>query len=165
MTEKNSLPFTFHEKLDMYKYNVSDVRTELSASWSGLMGTKEPPGWTICKCSTLGWLLLESQFKSKPGPFNNHRKIWNLLRVQYYISASMSRFKLQQRSTVFPVLATVYVQGVPKKMSFSRKIAITTLKLIQKANVGGVLENSGYLLPNEHWDFQNWWKNDWENEA
>ena len=78
-----------------------DVRTELSASWSGLMGTKEPPGWTICKCSTLGWLLLESQFKSKPDPFNNHRKIWNLLRVQYYISASMSRYKLQQQHS-FP---------------------------------------------------------------
>ena len=58
-----------------------------------------------------------------------------------------------------------YIQHVPKKMSFLGKIAITTLKLIQKANVGGVLENSGYLLPNEHWDFQNWWKNDWENEA
>ena len=108
------------EKLDIYILKLTctnstitmllDVRTELSASWSGLMGTKEPPGWTICKCSTLGWLLLESQFKSKPGPFNNHRKIWNLLRVQYYISASMFRYKLQQRSTVFPVLATVYVE-------------------------------------------------------
>merc|ERR1712218_51807 len=36
-----------------------------------------------------------------------------------------------------------------KKMSFLGKIAITTLKLIQNAKVGGVLENSGYLLPNE----------------
>ena len=35
-------------------------------------------------------------------------------------------------------------------MSFSGKIAITTLKLIQNAKVGGVLENSGYLLPNGH---------------
>ena len=32
-------------------------------------------------------------------------------------------------------------------MSFLGKIAITTLKLIQNANVVGVLENSGYLLP------------------
>ena len=58
-----------------------------------------------------------------------------------------------------------YIQGVPKKMSFLGKIAITTLKLIQNANVGGVLENSGYLLPHGHWDFQNWRRNDWENEA
>ena len=42
------------------------------------------------------------------------------------------------------------LQGVPKKMSFLGKIAITTLKLIQNANVGGVLENSGYLLPDGH---------------
>ena len=47
----------------------------------------------------------------------------------------------------------IYVQRVPKKMSFLGKIAITTLKLIQNANVGGVLENSGYLLPHRHWDF------------
>ena len=43
-----------------------------------------------------------------------------------------------------------YLQRVPKKMSFLEKIAITTLKLIQNANVGGVLENSGYLLPDGH---------------
>ena len=55
--------------------------------------------------------------------------------------------------------------GCPKKMSFLGKIAITTLKLIQNANAGGVLENSGYLLPHGHWDFQNWRRNDWENEA
>ena len=44
----------------------------------------------------------------------------------------------------------LYIQRVPKKMSFLGKIAITTLKLIPNANVGGVLENSGYLLPNGH---------------
>ena len=44
----------------------------------------------------------------------------------------------------------IYVQRVPKKMSFLVKIAITTLKLIQSAKVGGVLENSGYLLPVGH---------------
>ena len=38
------------------------------------------------------------------------------------------------------------IQGVSKKMSFSGKTAITTFKLIQNANVGGVLENSGNLL-------------------
>ena len=37
-----------------------------------------------------------------------------------------------------------------KKMSFLGKIAITTLKLIQNAKVGGVSENSGYLLSNGH---------------
>ena len=44
----------------------------------------------------------------------------------------------------------LHIQGVPKKMSFSGKKAITTFKLIQNANVGGVLENSGYLLRNGH---------------
>ena len=61
--------------------------------------------------------------------------------------------------------STYCVQGVPKKMSFSGKTAITTFKLIQNAKAGGVLENSGYLLPDGHWDFQNWRRNDWENEA
>ena len=31
-----------------------------------------------------------------------------------------------------------YIQGVSKKMSFSGKTAVTTFKLIQNANVGGV---------------------------
>ena len=35
-------------------------------------------------------------------------------------------------------------------MSFSGKTAITTFKLVQKAKVGGVFENSGYLLQNGH---------------
>ena len=39
------------------------------------------------------------------------------------------------------------IQGVPKKMSFLGKTAITTFKIIQNAKVWGVLENSGYLLP------------------
>ena len=47
-------------------------------------------------------------------------------------------------------LVRKYLQGVPKKMLFSGKTAITTFKLIQNAKVGGVLENSGYLLPNGH---------------
>ena len=42
------------------------------------------------------------------------------------------------------------VQSVSKKMSFSGKTAITIFKLIQNAKVGGVLENSGYLLPHGH---------------
>ena len=43
-----------------------------------------------------------------------------------------------------------FVQGVSKKMSFSGKTAITTFKLIQNANVGGVLESSGNLLHYGH---------------
>ena len=50
-------------------------------------------------------------------------------------------------------------------MVFSGKMAITSFKLIQNAKSGGVLENSGYLLCYGHWDFQNWRRNDWENEA
>ena len=33
---------------------------------------------------------------------------------------------------------------------FSVETAITTFKLIQNAKAGGVLENSGYLLPDGH---------------
>ena len=58
-----------------------------------------------------------------------------------------------------------YIQGVSKKMSFLGKIAITTFKLIQNAKAGGVLENSEYLLPDGHWDFRNWKRNDGENKA
>ena len=47
------------------------------------------------------------------------------------------------------------LQGVPKKMSFLGKTAITTFKIIQNAKAGGVLENSGYLLDYGHRDFQN----------
>ena len=42
------------------------------------------------------------------------------------------------------------LQGVSKKMVFSGKTAIITFKIIQNAKVGGVLENSGYLLPDGH---------------
>ena len=48
-----------------------------------------------------------------------------------------------------------HIQGVPKKMSFLGKMAIYTFKLIQSANVGGVLENSGNLLHYGHRDFKN----------
>ena len=44
----------------------------------------------------------------------------------------------------------IKLQGVPKKMSFLGKTAVTTFKIIQNAKVGGVLENSGYLLPDGH---------------
>ena len=40
--------------------------------------------------------------------------------------------------------------GCLKKMSFSGKTAVTTFKLIQNANVGGVLESSGNLLHYGH---------------
>ena len=50
-------------------------------------------------------------------------------------------------------------------MSFCGKTVITTFKLIKNAKVGGVLENSGYLLQHGHQDFQNWRRNGWENEA
>ena len=43
-----------------------------------------------------------------------------------------------------------YLQCVSKKMSFCGKTAITTFILIQNAKVGGVLENSGYLLRYGH---------------
>ena len=42
------------------------------------------------------------------------------------------------------------LQSVSKKMVFSGKTDITTFKLIQNAKVGGVLENSGYLLLDGH---------------
>ena len=60
---------------------------------------------------------------------------------------------------------TLNIQSVSKKMVFCGKTAITSFKLIQNAKSGGVLENSGYLLHYGHWDFQNWRRNAWENEA
>ena len=48
-----------------------------------------------------------------------------------------------------------FIQGVPKKMSFSGKTSITAFKLIQDAKVWGVLENSRYLLQHGHQNFQN----------
>ena len=62
-------------------------------------------------------------------------------------------------------ISPVNIQSVSKKMVFCGKTAITSFKLIQNAKSGGVLENSGYLLRYGHWDFQNWRRNDWENEA
>ena len=52
--------------------------------------------------------------------------------------------------TVAGMASCDQLQGVPKKMSFSGNTAITTFKLIQNAKVGGVLEYSGYLLPDGH---------------
>ena len=54
----------------------------------------------------------------------------------------------------------LHIQGVSKKMVFSGKMAISTFKLIQIANVGGVLENSGNLLHYGYLDFQNGRRND-----
>ena len=40
--------------------------------------------------------------------------------------------------------------GYLKKCPFFGKIAMIILKLIQNAKVGGVLENSGFMLPDGH---------------
>ena len=48
-----------------------------------------------------------------------------------------------------------HLYRVSQKNVLLWKTAITTFKLIQDAKVGGVLENSGYLLQNGHRDFQN----------
>ena len=40
----------------------------------------------------------------------------------------------------------IYSAECPKNMSFFGKMAITTFKIMQNAKVGGVLQNSGYLL-------------------
>ena len=50
---------------------------------------------------------------------------------------------------VVKVVKVVKVQSVPKKMVFSGKTAITTFKLIRNIKAGGVLENSGYLRPDQ----------------
>ena len=63
------------------------------------------------------------------------------------------------------LLKVLRIYRVSKKMSFLGKGAITIFKIIQNVKVGGLLENSGYLLLDGHWDFQNWWRNDWENET
>ena len=40
--------------------------------------------------------------------------------------------------------------GWTEKRGIKRKMALTSFKLIRKGHVGGVLENSGYLLQNGH---------------
>ena len=72
--------------------------------------------------------------------------MYSILRI--YESCILSAILICQHC--IEIILQVYVQGVPKKMGFSGKIAITTLKHIQNANVGGVLENSGYLLHYGH---------------
>ena len=37
-----------------------------------------------------------------------------------------------------------------QKRGIEKKMGITSFKFIRKGNVGGVLENSGYLLPDGH---------------
>ena len=107
-------------------------------------------------------------------PVNLHFLILKYLRIGF----SKNRFHIHHHKNMLIVSSTLkswkiptffsrwnHIQSVPKKMSFLGKIATTTFKLIQNAKAGGVLENSGYLLPDGHWDFQNWRRNDWENEA
>jgi len=54
--------------------------------------------------------------------------------------------KRYNKDVIFSHLLT----GCLKKMVFCGKTGITTFKLIQNAKAGGVLENSGYLLPDGH---------------
>ena len=56
---------------------------------------------------------------------------------------------LHVHAAVDKIFSKTYT-GCLKKMSFSGKTAIITFKLIQNAKVGGVLENSGYLLHHGH---------------
>ena len=44
----------------------------------------------------------------------------------------------------------VKLQGESKKSGISKIMGITSLKYIRKGHIGGVLENSGYLLPDGH---------------
>ena len=43
-----------------------------------------------------------------------------------------------------------HLQGESKKSGISKIMGITSLKYIRKGHIGGVLENSGYLLPDGH---------------
>ena len=61
-----------------------------------------------------------------------------------------SQARLQKDTETTSLDKMELLQGVPKKMLFSGKTAITTFKLIQNAKVGDVLENSGYLLHHGH---------------
>ena len=90
---------------------------------------------------------------------------WNFVAKNFISELDRMLMKLISDSDGWLKDLCYYIQSVPKKMSFLGKMAITTLKFIQNAKIWGVLENSGYLLPDGHWDFQNWRRNDWENEA
>ena len=61
-------------------------------------------------------------------------KIWKFQNFSNFAPEMGKKVKLQQKK----IVQIFSLQGVPKKMSFLRKIAITTLKLIQNAKVGSV---------------------------
>ena len=42
------------------------------------------------------------------------------------------------------------IQGESKKSGISKIMGISSFKYIRKGHIGGVLENSGYLLPDGH---------------
>ena len=44
----------------------------------------------------------------------------------------------------------ISIQGESKKSGISKIMGITSFKYIRKGHIGGVLENSGYLLPDGH---------------
>ena len=70
---------------------------------------------------------------------------------------------LYENDTAIPKI--VYRYRVSQKNVVSWKNSHNYPQTHPKCKSRGVLENSGYLLPNGHWDFQNWRRNDWENEA
>ena len=47
-------------------------------------------------------------------------------------------------------LNVVNIQGESKKSGISKIMGISSFKYIRKGHIGGVLENSGYLLPDGH---------------
>ena len=94
--------------------------------------------------------------------------LWCWMWNRFFENPILRYFKIRKcRLTV--LIGTIWFQvgttGCPQKNVVSWKNSHNYPQTHPKCKNRGVLENSGYLLPNGHWDFKNWRKNDWENEA
>ena len=107
---------------------------------------------------------------------SSHNELINILlhiliHIEYTIYKSVFHFFKVQNILCTLILFNShdewsYLQGVPCTMCTKKNVLVEKLPSnFQNAKVGCVLKNWGYLLQHGHWDFENWWRNDWKNEA
>ena len=67
-------------------------------------------------------------------------------------TSTFSTHSVSTRSVLvfYPLHTISYLQGESKKSGISKIMGISSCKYIRKGHIGGVLENSGYLLPDGH---------------
>ena len=71
--------------------------------------------------------------------------------------------QLQWRQQTWNRLPTVLSYRVSHKSVLTFFFAIFLEKFIKNAKVGGVLKNLGNLLHDRHKNFENWFRNSWDN--